>query len=136
MGKTLRQASFPRTPTGASVARRLVANALRGWMSEQERLDFALAIGEAISNAVRHGGGDKFAVSCWSRDGKIIVDVIDEGTGFPRKLLEPPIDDGNGGYGLLIIRKLTDELHLLEGGRRVRLVKRLVEVPAIPFRTG
>lgn len=136
MGKTLRQASFPRTPTGASFARHLIADALRGWMIEEERLDFVLAIGEAVSNAVRHGGGEKFSVRCWSSDGKIIIDVTDEGSGFPRRPVTPPVERENGGYGMLIIHKLTDELHLLNGGRRVRLVKRLAALPAIPFRAG
>ena len=136
MGKTLRQASFPRTPTGASFARRLIADALLGWMGEEERLDFVLAIGEATSNAVRHGGGATFSVRCWSSDGTITVDVIDEGTGFARRPIKASLRGENGGYGMLIIHKLTDEVHLLNGGRRVRLVKRLSMIPAIPYRAG
>jgi serine/threonine-protein kinase RsbW len=136
MGKVLRQASFPRTPTGASFARHVLADALRGWMSEEERIDFALAVGEVLSNAVRHGGGETFSVRCWSGDDRITVDVIDEGTGFRRSAPRLPADGETGGYGMLIIYKLTDEVHLLNGGRRVRLVKRLPATPAIPYRAG
>lgn len=136
MGKTLRQASFPRTATGASFARRLIADALRGWLDEKERLDFVLAIGEAVANAVRHGGGERFSIRCWSNGGKIVVDVTDEGAGFSRPSMKVPLDGENGGYGMLIIHKLTDEVHLLNGGRRVRLVKRRPIAPAIPSRAG
>ena len=136
MGKTLRQASFPRTPTGASFARRLVADVLRDRLSEGERLDFVLAIGEAVSNAVRHGGGDQFSIRCWTDGTTISVDVTDEGSGFRRRPVTPPEDGERGGYGMLIIHKLTDEIHLLDGGRRIRLVKRLPVEPAIPHRAG
>lgn len=105
-------------------------------MDEESRLDFVLAIGEAVSNAVRHGGGETFSIRCWSNGGKIVVDVIDEGNGFLRRPIKAPLDAQNGGYGMLIIHKLTDEVHLLNGGRRVRLVKRLPEIPAIPYRAG
>ena len=94
-------------------------------MSEPERLDFLLAIGEAISNAVRHGGGATFRVRCWSADRKIVVDVIDSGNGFSRRPIKRPKNGEAGGYGMLIIHKLTDEFHLLDGGRKVRLVKHL-----------
>ena len=94
-------------------------------MSDEERLDFALAAGEAISNAVRHGGGEAFSVRCWIEDGAISVDVIDAGSGFAHRPSEAPTDGEYGGYGMLIIYKLTDEVHLLNGGRKVRLVKRL-----------
>lgn len=83
MERRLRRASFPRTPTGASFARHFVAEALRGWMmSEEQRLDFILAVGEAISNAVRHDGGEKFSIRCWNGDGSISADVIDSGSGL------------------------------------------------------
>lgn len=136
MGETLRQATFPRTPVGASFARHLIADALRGWMRDSERLDFVLAVGEAISNAVRHGGGDEFSVRCWINDGTISIDVIDSGSGFARRPVEVPSAGEFGGYGVLIIYKLSDEVHLLDGGRKVRLVKRLQEIPAIPYRAG
>lgn len=136
MGKTLRQATFRRTPTGASFARHLIADALRGWMRDSERLDFVLAVGEAISNAVRHGGGEEFSVRCWIDDGTISVDVIDSGSGFPHRPVKAAAAGEHGGYGMLIIYKLMDEVHLLDGGRRVRLVKRLQEIPAIPYRAG
>lgn len=104
-------------------------------MKEEERLDFVLAVGEAISNAVRHGGGEEFSVRCWIDDGAISVDVIDAGPGFPSQPVEPPPGE-YGGYGMLIIYKLTDEVHLLNGGRKVRMVKRLAAIPSIPYRAG
>jgi serine/threonine-protein kinase RsbW len=136
MGKTLRQASFPRTPIGASFARRLLADALRGWLGEEERLDFAFAIGEAVSNAVRHGGGEQFTVRCSTSDGKITVDVSDDGLGFAPRPLKPPPDGEIGGYGMSIIYQLTDEVHLLDAGRCIRLVKRLQLAPAMPNCAG
>lgn len=105
-------------------------------MDDEERFDFVLAIGEAVSNAVRHGAGEKFSVRLWSNDGAITVDVVDEGNGFPRRPADAPLEGEKGGYGMLIVHKLTDEVHLLDGGRRVRLVKRLPKVRPIRYRAG
>jgi len=135
MGKPLRQATFPRTPTGASFARRLIADALRGWMSEDERLDLVLAAGEAISNTIRHGGKGCFAVRCWTSGRKIIVDVIGEGACFVSRPAESA-EGASRGFGMLIVHGLTDEVHLLDDGRRVRLVKRPAISPAISYRVG
>lgn len=105
-------------------------------MTEDERLDFALAIGEAVSNAVRHGGGEQFTVRCWTDEGRITVDVTDEGAGFSRQPIKLPAGGECGGYGMSIIHKLTDEFHLLDGGRCVRLVKRMPTIRSIPNRAG
>lgn len=102
-------------------------------MSESDRTDFVLAVGEAVSNAVRHGDGDTFSIRCWSEDGNVSVEVMDAGPGFARSSIER---SQSGGYGMLIIYKLTDEVHLLHGGSKVRLVKRLPAIPEIPYRAG
>lgn len=47
---------------------------------------------EALSNAVRHSGGRRIAVSLCERDGEIVLDVQDDGVGLP----SAPAHDGLG----------------------------------------
>lgn len=105
-------------------------------MSERARLDFVLAVGEATSNAVRHGGGETFSVRCYRGDGHVTVDVIDSGPGFPPRSIEPSAGNECGAYGMLVIYTLADEIHLLESGSKVRLVKRLRVRPEASYRAG
>lgn len=95
--------------------------------------DLKLAVTEACSNSVRHAYRD-------GRDGsvqvvyelhpdRLVVEVSDDGDGFPVHEREPAADSSltEGGLGIAIIRELADELELGSGsdgqGSRLRLVK-------------
>jgi len=53
--------------------------------------------------------------------GRLDVDVLDEGEGFDPEKLRRAGTDEIGGRGLEMIRALCDDLSIAEGGRRVRL---------------
>jgi len=96
--------------------------------------DLKLAVTEACSNSVRHAydgnhGGQVEIVYRLETD-RLVVDVLDDGPGFPEQ--QPRRDEPDeSGLGLAIIRSLTDELEL--GGRdgrpgaRLRFMKKLAE---------
>ena len=96
--------------------------------------DLKLALTEACSNSVRHAydgnhGGQVEIVYRLETD-RLVVDVLDNGPGFPEQ--QPRGDEPDeSGLGLAIIRSLTDELEL--GGRdgrpgaRLRFMKKLAE---------
>lgn len=87
------------------VVKYAVANGLHG-----DRLDdFALAVYEILTNAVRHGGGTG-SLRLEHVDRELICQVDDEGSGFiPQALPEHPPSHG-GGRGLRLARQLTDSL--------------------------
>ena len=98
--------------------------------------DLKLAVTEACSNSVRHAyrDGREGAVQViyeLHRD-RLVVEVCDDGEGFPLEESLPA--DGSlteGGLGIAIIRELADELELGPGasgkGSRLRFVKFIQE---------
>ena len=102
-------------------------------LSASQREDLAVAVAEALSNAAVHGN----RLRARSLVG-IIVDVVprveavvevkDGGTGFNAADLEDPTDASHilvpGGRGVLLMRRLTDEMEYGAPGNRVRLTKR------------
>lgn len=81
-----------------------------------ERLDSLVAellgqetlrlIQEAVTNSAKHGGASSVDVTLTTRDGRLIIEVVDDGAGFPfhgRRTLEE-IRSGAGGPGVLAQR--------------------------------
>jgi len=117
--------SFARTAKSATRARKILRNLAKTWLSGQQLIDFEVAIGEALANAVEHGGGDSLTVTCNRDAERIVVEIKDEGTGFAadRAKLSAAPAGAPRGYGLFIMHKIADEVEILEGGTRLRLVK-------------
>ena len=103
--------------------------------SDETLADLKLALTEACSNSVRHAYGDgegHVDISFDLRDDRLIVEVVDDGTGF-----QPDVAgvDGaeeeltEGGLGIAIIRSIADEVEIGGGrdgrGSRLRFVKLL-----------
>lgn len=94
--------------------------------------DLKLALTEACSNSVRHayveGGTGTVEIRYRLLEDRVVVDVIDDGKGFDPLLAGAQDDElSEGGLGIAIIRALSDELELEDGGNgtgsRLRFVK-------------
>jgi anti-sigma regulatory factor (Ser/Thr protein kinase) len=115
----------PRSPSGAREARLQVKRYAQQWLAAEDLADFEMALGEALANAVEHGGGSTITVSCAVQKGKFVAIVEDRGPGFVWQGLPPaPRDGAIRGYGLFVMHALTDEIDILDDGRKVRLAKR------------
>jgi serine/threonine-protein kinase RsbW len=105
-----------------------IANRLGFTYDEIE--DIKLAAGEACTNAVQHaysesGGEGRLKVSCRLYPDRIVIDVADEGKGFPFSSVKEtlgPLDPGldiedvaEGGLGLYLIHSLMDEVTVSTG---------------------
>lgn len=114
-----------RSPEGARDARRQVSLYARHWLSSDDLADFELILGEALANAVEHGGGATITVLCDVNEEKFVAVIEDRGPGFalPRAP-HPPRDGAIRGYGLFIMHTLADEFDILDDGRKVRIAKR------------
>jgi serine/threonine-protein kinase RsbW len=99
--------------------------------------DLKLAVTEACSNSVRHAyrDGREGAVQVLYElhPDRLVVEVCDDGEGFPvdHELPVTAESVAEGGLGIAIIRELADELEVGPGesgkGSRLRFVKFLQE---------
>ena len=106
--------------------------------SDDDCLDLDIALGEALANAVVHGGSaelgenKKICLSAWQFQGRIIIHVRDTGARSSPPAPPYPMPDAacqeTHGRGLPLMQTLTDALVVcrgcaLEGGASVFLIK-------------
>jgi serine/threonine-protein kinase RsbW len=105
-------------------------------LDEETLGDLKLAVTEACSNSVRHayrdGRAGSVEVVYELHPDRLVVEVSDDGEGFPLERAAPAGGSlTEGGLGIAIIRELADELELgsRESGKgsRLRLVKFIQE---------
>jgi anti-sigma regulatory factor (Ser/Thr protein kinase) len=111
----------------------------RRWSDEQVT-SVALAVTEALTNAIRHGcGGDpskqvECCVSC-EEGGEVVVVIRDPGPGFDNAAVADPLAPENllkaGGRGVFLINQLMDAAEFRDGGREVEMRKRRTESPIL-----
>jgi serine/threonine-protein kinase RsbW len=92
--------------------------------------DIRLAAGEALSNAVEHGGDSpsrRIVVECVFDGANLAIEVRDEGHGFAAPLERSNVEpDVRGrGFGIFLMRRLMDEVSFARNGTVVRLLRRL-----------
>jgi serine/threonine-protein kinase RsbW len=99
---------------------------------EQKRFEIALAVQEALANAVVHGCGNDPSKQVRCRlqsnpEGRILISVTDPGPGFNPERLPDPKQDGNvyadHGRGVYLIRQLMDEVQIARPGNEIRMWK-------------
>jgi anti-sigma regulatory factor (Ser/Thr protein kinase) len=98
-------------------------------LSGQRLEDFALAVNELVTNAVRHAGGQG-RVRLWRVDGSLCCEVTDHGPGIPGHRVEPrrpPPAFATDGRGLWLVNQLCDDVRIATGpaGTTVRIVATL-----------
>lgn len=100
-------------------------------VDEEKSMAIALAVQEALANAVVHGCGSdpSKTVQCeLSSDetGRILIVVADPGPGFDFTAT-PQADAGDAyrdhGRGVILIRQLMDEVSFERGGSIIRMCK-------------
>lgn len=116
---------LPSRPEYVLLARLVVAQVgqLAGFGPE-EIYDLKLAVTEAATNVIRHAAVDSFEIEYQARPKVVEITVIDTGGGFEvDDLTRPP--DGQGGFGLTVIRGLVDEviLNSTSEGTRLKMIR-------------
>ena len=100
---------------------------------EEKRLEIALAVQEALANAVVHGckNDPSKQVRCQlQRDsqGGILVTITDPGPGFDPVVLTDPRQPGSlyaeHGRGVSLMRELMDEVHIQRAGAGSQITMR------------
>jgi serine/threonine-protein kinase RsbW len=145
--------SLPRDVASVPVTRQVLDSCLeRLGVMPETRADIALALSEACANVIRHAGpGEEYEVIATTRDGRCVIEVVDNGDRDGAKL--PAGDQAaiseqgmpehgmpehgmpEHGRGLKIIDAVTDELSLTgsgPAGTTVRFEKVLTWMPGAP----
>jgi anti-anti-sigma factor len=112
-----------------------VSEMLASLMPDSPLLDAVnLAVGEAASNAVRHGCREdeqkKVRVQSATDGYALVVEISDPGPGFDPDLVPSPEvgELREGGMGIYFMRLTMDEVtYTFDGGTKVRLVKHLTD---------
>jgi anti-sigma regulatory factor (Ser/Thr protein kinase) len=108
---------LPRDPKAPSQARRLIGE-LGAASLDREEMDRAnVMVSELVTNAVLHGRGVICLRASLDRD-RLLVEVIDEGSGFERVVRERSFEDLHG-RGLEIVEAEASRWGLFEGTTHV-----------------
>lgn len=109
--------SIPLAANMDGVVRRHVSEIAEIMPFTQDQIDdIKLAVGEAVSNAIRHGeaseGNDRLTVRCMGDDKKIVIEIHNPGKSFDPNAV--PIPDPNqlkeGGMGIYFMRSTMDRV--------------------------
>jgi serine/threonine-protein kinase RsbW len=124
--------TLPSSPEYVLLARLVVAQVgrLAGFRPE-DVYDLKLAVTEAATNVIRHAAVESYEIEYRVLPRAVEITVTDAGGGFNvADLTRAP--DGQGGFGLAVIRDLVDELMLDStkgGGTRLKMIRRASEGP-------
>jgi len=130
--------SIPASPGAVAIARGKVANVVKSLPFNQvETYDILTAVGEALTNAIRHGCGcdaeRRVFVRCVAMPFRLVIDITDQGCGFCPEAVPDPVPNSllEGGMGIYMMRHLMDEVSFdFTGCTKVRLVKKMNEAIA------
>lgn len=123
----------PSAPEYVSIVRQAVEGIARRMdFDEMQIEDMKLAVGEACTNAVRHGRAtdelQHIAICCRVLNEGLSVEISNNITECerPNVPLEPDVTR-EGGFGLYLIRKLMDEVDIVWDHEKavVKMLKRL-----------
>jgi serine/threonine-protein kinase RsbW len=119
--------TLPSSPGYVLLARLVVAQVGRlAGFGPEDVYDLKLAVTEAATNVIRHAAVESYEIEYRVLPQAVEITVIDTGGGFNVADLTR-VPDGQGGFGLAVIRDLVDELVLdsTQGsGTRLKMIRR------------
>lgn len=129
---------IPASPASLADARQEICDLLVPLdLLESTLFDIRVAVGEALSNAVRHGSPrgerDVVLVSVTTYPDRVVLTVTDTGSGFNGIARDSGDPYAPSGRGVMFMRALMDQVEfspLTGGGTSVTLVKHLDNAPA------
>jgi anti-sigma regulatory factor (Ser/Thr protein kinase) len=94
-----------------AMARRLLSEFIAEALPSEMREDAALLTSEVVTNSVRHAGrsaDDGIGMELTLSDDHLRVSVTDDGPGFEPELDVPPLERDMGGFGLVLVDRISD----------------------------
>ncbi len=130
------EVSIPHRAEYVSLIRLTVASIANSMGFDIEDIeDIKVALSEACSNAIMHGGcdvGDNFLVQFMMEKASLTISVSDFGKGYDKNSIQEPKPGelNEGGLGIFIIKSLMDDVHIDTGssqGTFIKMIKNLRE---------
>jgi anti-sigma regulatory factor (Ser/Thr protein kinase) len=106
--------------TAARCARLAVREVLKDTLPRRKLADVELIVSELATNSVRHSGcgdADELSMEANVEDDCVRVRLFDPGEGFEVHEPRPPVSGNSGGYGLLLLDRLSDRWGVQREGR-------------------
>jgi len=97
--------------TAARVARQAVREEFKDALPRTRLADVELLVSELATNSVRHAGcgeADELSMEAEVEADRVRVSLFDPGAGFEQHTPAPPASGGSGGYGLVLLDRLSD----------------------------
>ena len=95
----------------ARCARLAVREELKDALPRRKLADVELIVSELATNSVRHAGcddADELSMEAHVQPDRVRVRLFDPGEGFEVHTPEPPARGSAGGYGLVLLDRLSD----------------------------
>lgn len=100
-------------------------------LDEKTVFALRLTLEEALVNAMKYGNKFKedltVNVTCRILPEQVELEITDMGNGFDYNNVPDPTSEENirknGGRGVFLIKKMSDKVEFLEGGRKIRIIK-------------
>lgn len=102
----------------AGQARHAVRAQLSGELSERRMCDVELLVSELATNSIRHAGcaeDGEISVEADMSEERIHLRLCDDGPGFEQLTPRPHLD-ASGGYGLVLLDRLSDRWGVARNG--------------------
>ena len=106
--------------TAARVARQAVREEFKDALPRTRLADVELLVSELATNSVRHAGcgeADELSMEAEVEADRVRVSMFDPGAGFDEHTPALPANGGSGGYGLLLLDRLSDRWGVQRDGR-------------------
>ena len=106
--------------TAARRARQAVREELKDALPGRKLADVELIVSELATNSIRHAGCDdaeELAMEAHVEPDRVRVSMFDSGEGFDVHTPMAPDTGNGGGYGLLLLERLSDRWGVQRDGR-------------------
>ena len=112
------EVELPRANAAPGLARRAMRRLCADRIEGDLLADAELLVSELTSNASLHGKGQTITLRAWLDEDRLLVEVVDDGSGFEHELRRKDFEQV-GGWGLELVEDVSSRWGVREGTTHV-----------------
>lgn len=112
------EVELPRANAAPGLARRAMRRLCADRIEGDLLADAELLVSELTSNAILHGKGQTITLRAWLDEDRLLVEVVDDGSGFEHELRRKDFEQV-GGWGLELVEDVSSRWGVREGTTHV-----------------
>ena len=112
------EVELPRANAAPGLARRAMRRLCADRIEGDLLADAELLVSELTSNAILHGKGQTITLRAWLDEDRLLVEVVDDGSGFEHELRRKDFEQV-GGWGLELVEDISSRWGVREGTTHV-----------------